>query len=96
MHTTVHETAGDEFSEELNDRLFSLMRGISDLPIEARFRYALHVASNIVEGVGLAGASRIDSRFLADLILIATQLDEMSFAIRLDASSAPASHLRLC
>ena len=96
MHTTAHEQADVEVSEELNDRLFSLMRGISDLPIEARFRYALHVASNIVEGVGLAGASRIDSRFLADLILIATQLDEMSFAIRVETPSAPASHLRLC
>jgi len=96
MQMTASEAILDEFGEELSDRLFSLMRQISTLPVETRFRYALHVASNLVEGVGLAGATRIESRVLADLLLIATQLDELSIAIKIDAPSAPMPHLRLC
>lgn len=96
MHMTASDAIVSEFGEELSDRLFSLMREISILPVEARFRYALHVASNLVEGVGLAGAARIESRVLADLLLIATQLDELSIAIKVDEASAPVSHLRLC
>jgi hypothetical protein len=96
MHMTASEAILSEFGEELSDRLFSLMREISALPVEARFRYALHVASNLVEGVGLAGATRIESRVLADLLLIATQLDELSCAIKVDPESTPVPHLRLC
>lgn len=96
MQTTAIDAIGSEFSEELDNKLFSLMREISALPIEARFRYALHVAGNLVEGIGLAGATRIESRILADLLLIASQLDELSMTLKVDELTGPASHLRLC
>ena len=96
MYMTAHNPVGEDVGEELNDKLFALMREISALPVEARFRYALHVASNIVEGVGLASANRIESRVLADLLLIATQLDEISMSIRVDAPSTSEPRLRLC